>query len=123
MWHADQPPYDGLGYPSNYPDQRTGRRVEGVALDQEDTMTRSSKLSVRSRRAGSYKIQSKIGRLLHAHYSSMVEEPLSSVLRSFVVQLLAIEARKHHSTARAIEVLQLTAAPIGRNSNRTDRLS
>ena len=123
MWHADQPPYDGLGDPRNYPDQRTGRRVECVALDQEDTMTRSSKLSVRRRRAGPRKIQSKIGRLLPAHHSSMVEEPLSSVLRSFVVQLLAIEARKHHSTARAIEVLRLAAAPIGRNSNGTDRRS
>jgi len=120
MWHADQPPYDGLGDPRNYPDQRTGRRVECVALDQEDTMTRSSKLS---RRAGPYRIQSKIGRRLHAHYSSMVEEPLSSVLRNFVVQLLAIEARKHHSAARAIEVVQLAAAPIGRNSNGTDRRS
>jgi len=123
MWHADQPPYDGLGDPRNYPDQRTGRRVECVALDQEDTMTRSSKLSIRSRRAGPYKIQSKIDCRLGAHYSSMVEEPLSSVLRNFVVQLLAIEARKHHSTARAIEVLQLAAAPIGENSNGTGRLS
>ena len=86
-------------------------------------MTRSSKLPVRSRRAGAYKIQSKVGRLLHAHYSSMLEEPVPSELRSFVVQLLATEARKHHSTARAIEVLQLTAAPIGRNSNGTDRRS
>jgi hypothetical protein len=110
-------------YPRNYPDQRTGSRVECVTLDQEATMTRSSKLSVRSRRAGPYNIQSKIGRLLHAHYSSMVEEAVPSELRSFVAQLLAIEARKHHSTARAIEVLQLAAAPIGRNSNGTDRRS
>jgi hypothetical protein len=86
-------------------------------------MTRSSKISVRSRRVGPYKIQSKIGRLLHAHYSSMVEESVPSELRSLVAQLLAIEARKHHSTARAIEVLQLAAAPIGRNSNGTDRRS
>ena len=110
-------------YPRNYPDQRTGRRVECVTLDQEDTMTRLSKLSVRSRRAGVYKIESKIGRLLHAHYSSMVEEAVPSELRSLVAQLLAIEARKHHSTARAIEVLQLAAVPIGRNSNGTDRRS
>jgi hypothetical protein len=123
MWHADQPPYDGLAHPRNYPDQRTSSRVECVTLDQEDTMTRSSKLSVRSRRAGSRKIQNKIGRLLHGHYSSMAEEPVPSELRSLVVQLLAVEARKHHSTARAIEVLQLAAAPIGRNSNGTGRLS
>jgi hypothetical protein len=110
-------------YPRNYPDQRMGRRVECVALDQEDTMARSSKLSVRSWRAGPYKIQSKIDRLLHAHYSSIVEEPLSSVLRSFVVRLSAIEARKHRSPARVMDVLQLTAAPIGRNSNGTDRRS
>jgi hypothetical protein len=84
-------------------------------------MTRSSKLSIRSRRASSYKIQSKIGRLLHAHYSSMMDKSVPGELRSFIVQLLAIEARKHHSTARAIEVLQLAAAPIGRNSNETDR--
>jgi hypothetical protein len=83
-------------------------------------MTRSSKLSVRNRRAGPYKIRSKIGRLLHAHYSSMAEESVPSELRSLVVQLLAVEARKHHSTAAAIEVLQLAAAPIGRNSNGTD---
>jgi len=86
-------------------------------------MTRSSKLSIRSRRPGSCKIQSKVGRLLHAHYSSMAEEAVPSELRSLVVQLLAIEARKHHSTARAIEVLQLAGAPIGRNSNGTDRRS
>jgi hypothetical protein len=108
-------------YPRNYPDQRTGSRVECVTLDQEATMTRSSKLSVRSRCPN--KIQSKIGRLLHGHYSSMVEEAVPSELRSFVAQLLAIEARKHHSTARVIEVLQLAAAPIGRNSDRTDRRS
>ena len=35
--------------------------MECVTLDQEDTMTRSSKLSIRRRRASSYKIQSKIG--------------------------------------------------------------
>ena len=86
-------------------------------------MTRSSKVSVRSRPTGPCKIQSKVGRLLHAHYSSMVEEAVPSELRSLVVHLLAIEARKHHSTARAIEVLQLAAAPIGRNSNGTDRRS
>jgi hypothetical protein len=97
--------------------------VECVTLDQEDTMTRSSKLSVRSRRARPCKIQSKIGRLLHAHYSSVAKEAVPSELRSFVVQLLAIEARKHHSTATAIEVLQLAAAPIGRNTNGTGRLS
>jgi hypothetical protein len=97
--------------------------MECVTLDQEDTMTRASKLSVRSRRAGPCKIQNNIGRLLHAHYSSMAEEAVPSELRSLVVRLLAIEARKHHSTARAIEVLQLAAAPIGRNSNGTGRLS
>ena len=86
-------------------------------------MTRSSKLPVRSRRASPCEIQSKVGRLLLAHYSSMVEEAVPSELRSLVVQLLAIEARKHHSTARAIEVLQLAGAPIGRNSNGTDRRS
>jgi hypothetical protein len=86
-------------------------------------MTRSSKLSIRSRRAGPYKIQSKIDCRLGAHYSSMVEEPVPSELKSLVVQLLAIEARKHRSTARAIEVLQLAAAPIGRSSNGTDRRS
>jgi hypothetical protein len=123
MWHADQPPYDGLAHPRNYPDQRTSSRVECVTLGQEDTMTRSSKLSVRSRRASPCKIQNKIGRLVHAHYSLMAEEPVPSELRSLVVQLLAIEARKLHSTARAIEVLQLAAAPIGRNSNGTDRRS
>jgi hypothetical protein len=123
MWHADQPPYDGLAHPRNYPDQRTSSRVECVTLGQEDTMTRSSKLSTRSRRDSACKIQSKIGRLLHAHYSSMLEEAVPSELKSFVVQLLAMEARKHHSTARAIEVLQLTAAPIGRNPNGTSRRS
>ena len=86
-------------------------------------MTRSSKLSVHRRRAGRYENQSDIGRLLHAHDSSMVDEAVPSELRSLVVQLLAIEARKHHSTARAIEVLQLAAAPIGRNSNGTGRRS
>jgi hypothetical protein len=121
MCHADQPPYDGLAYRRNYPDQRTGQSGGSVTL--EYAMTRSSKLSVRSRRASPYKIQSKIGRLLHAHYSSMVEKPLSSALRSVVVQLVAIEARKHHSAARAIEVVQSAAAPIGRSSNGTDRRS
>jgi hypothetical protein len=58
-------------------------RVKCVTLDQEDTMTRSSKLSIRNRRTGAYKLQSKI------------------------------EARKHYSTARAIEVLQLAGAPNG----------
>jgi hypothetical protein len=91
--------------------------VECVTLDQEDTMTRSGKLAPRSRRAGCYETQSKIGRLLHAHYSSMLEEPVPAELRSLVAQLLAIEAGKHQSTARAIEVLQLVAAPIRRNSN------
>ena len=86
-------------------------------------MTRSNKLSVCSRRAGPYKIRSKIGRLLHARYSSMVEEAVPNELRSLVVQLLAIEARKHHSAARVIEVLQLAVAPIGRNYNGTDRRS
>jgi hypothetical protein len=123
MWHADQPPHDGLAHPRHYLDQRTGSRVECVILDQEDTMTRTSKLSVRSRRAGPCKIQNKIGRLLHAHYSSMAEEPVPSELRSLVVQLSAVEARKHHSTARAIEVLQLAAAPIGRHSDGTDQQS
>jgi hypothetical protein len=97
-----------------------GSRVECVTLDQEDTMTRSSKFSIRSQRAGAYRIQSKIGRLLHAHYSSMLEQTVPIELRNVVAQLLAIEARKHHSTARAIEVLQLAAAPIERNSNGTD---
>jgi hypothetical protein len=86
-------------------------------------MTRSSELLVHSRRAGPRKIQNRFGRLLHAHYSSMAEEAVPSELRSLVVQLLAIEAQKHHSTARAIEVLQLAAAPIGRNSNGMGRLS
>jgi hypothetical protein len=97
--------------------------VECVTLDQEDAMTRSSKLSVRSRRAGPCKIQSKIGRLLYAHYSSVAKEAVPSELRSLVVQLLAIEARKHHPTARAIDIVQLAAAPIGRNANGTDRRS
>jgi hypothetical protein len=123
MWQADQPPYDGLAHPRNYPDQRTRSRVQCVTRDQEAAMTRSGKLSVHSRRAGPCKIQSRIGRLLHAHYSSIAEEAVPSELRSLVVQLLAIEARNHHLTARAIEVLQLAAAPIGRNSNGTGRLS
>jgi hypothetical protein len=99
-----------------------GNRVEYVTLDQEATMTRSRELSVRSRRTSARKIQSKIGRLLRAHYSSMVEEAVPSELRTFVARLLATEAGKYHSTERAIEVLQLAAAPIGRNSDRTDRL-
>ena len=97
-------------------------RAACVTLDQEETMTRSSKLSVRSQCAKAHKMQSKVGRLLHAYYSSMLEQTVPDELRRFVVQLLAIEARKHRSTERAIEVLQLAAAPIGRNSNRTDRL-
>jgi anti-sigma factor NepR-like protein len=94
-----------------------GSRVECVSLDQEDAMTRSSKLSIGSRRTGPYKIRSKIGRLLHAHYSSILEEPVPDELRSLVVQLSAIEARKHHSTERGTEVLQLAAVPIGPSSN------
>jgi hypothetical protein len=97
-------------------------RVECVTLDQEETMTRSSKLSGRSRCANAHNMQSKAGRLLHAYYSSMLEQTAPGELSRLVVQLLAIEARKHDSTERAIEVLQLAAAPIGRNSNRTDRL-
>lgn len=97
-------------------------RVECVTLDQEETMTRSGKLSVRNRCANARNTQSKVGRLLHAYYSSMLEQPASGELRRLVVQLLAIEARKHHSTERALEVLQLAAAPIERNSDRTDRL-
>ena len=85
-------------------------------------MTRSGKLSVRSRCANAHKMQSKVDRLLHAYYSSMLEQPVPGELRSLVVQLLAIEARKHPAAERAIEVLQLATAPIGRNSNRTDRL-
>src|SRR3954469_22243046 len=97
-------------------------RVECATLDQEEAMTRSSKLSIRSRFANPHKMQSKVGRLLHAYYSSMLEQPVPGELRRLVVQLLAIEARKHHSAERAIEVLQLASAPILRNSNRTDRL-
>jgi hypothetical protein len=84
-------------------------------------MTESNKLPVRRRCANAHKMQSKVGRLVHAHYSSMLEQPVPGELRSLLVQLLAIEARKHHSTERAIEVLQLAAAPIGRNSNSPDR--
>jgi hypothetical protein len=83
-------------------------------------MPRSSKLSVRNRCTNAHKAQSKVGRLLQAYYSSILEQPVPGELRRLVVQLLAIEARKHHSTERAIEVLQLAAAPIGRNSKRTD---
>jgi hypothetical protein len=83
-------------------------------------MARSSKLLARSRCANVHKTQCEIGRLLRAYYSSMLKRPVPGELRSLVVQLLAIEARKHHSTERAIEVLQLAAAPIGRNSKRTD---
>jgi hypothetical protein len=117
MWHADRPPYDGLACQRHYPDQQ---QVE--SLDQEETMTRSSKLSVRSRCGNVQKTQTKVGRLLHAYYSSMLEQPVPSELTSLVVQLLAIEARNDHSTEGAIEVLQLAAAPIGRTSNPTDRL-
>jgi hypothetical protein len=95
-------------------------RAECVTLDQEEIMTRLNELSVRSRCANAHKMQSKVGRLLQAYYSSMLEQPVPGELRSLVAQLLAIEARKHHSTERAIEVLQLAAVPIGRNSNRTD---
>jgi hypothetical protein len=97
-------------------------RVECATLDQEKTMTRSSKLSVRSRCANAHNMQRKVGRLVHAYYSSILEQPVPGELRSLIVQLLAIEARKYHSTERAIEVLQPAAAPIGRNSNPTDRL-
>ena len=92
-------------------------RVGCVTLDQEETMTRSSKLSVRSRCGNVQKTQTKVGRLLHAYYSSILEQPLPSELRSLVVELLAIEAHKDRSTDRAMEGLQLATAPIGRNSN------
>jgi hypothetical protein len=85
-------------------------------------MTRSTKLTVRSSCTSAHNMRSKVGRLLHAYYSSMLEQPVPGELRRLVVQLLAIEARKHHSAERAIEVLQLASAPILRNSNRTDRL-
>ncbi len=97
-------------------------RVEWT-LDQEETMTRSSKLSVRNRCANVHKAQSKVDRLLQAYYSSILGQSVPSELRSLVVQLLAIEASKHHSTERAIEVLQLAAAPIGRDFKGADRLS
>ena len=98
-------------------------RVGCVTLDQEETMTRSSKLSVRSRCTHAHKMLSKVDRLLHAYYSSLLEQPVLGELRSLVVQLLAVEARKQHSTERAIEVLQLHAAPIGRSSDQTERRS
>jgi hypothetical protein len=100
-----------------------GSRVECVNLDQEETMRRSSKLSVRSRCANAHKMQSKVGRLLQAYYSSILEQPVPGELGSLVVQLLPIESRKHHSTEGANEDLQLTEAPTGRNSNRTERSS
>jgi hypothetical protein len=99
-----------------------GSRVECATLDQEETMTRSSKLSVRRRCANAHKMQSKVGRLVHAYYSSLLEQSVPGELRRLVVQLLAVETRKHHSTEQAMEVLQLAAAPIERNSNPTDRL-
>jgi len=40
---------------------------------------------VRSQRAGPLQNPEQIGRLLHAHYSSMAEESVPSELRSFVV--------------------------------------
>ena len=52
--------------------------MECVALNQDNTMARSSKLSIGSRRAGPCKIQNKIGRLLQAHYSSLLEQPVPS---------------------------------------------
>jgi hypothetical protein len=89
-----------------------------MRADQEETMT--SKLSVRGRCAKLHKLQSKVGRLLHAYYSSLLEQPVPGELRSLVVQLSSIEAGNHHWTKRGIEVSQLFAAPIGRNSNGTD---
>jgi hypothetical protein len=83
----------------------------------------AGRLQIRSRCDRTRKLRSNIGRLLHAYYSSLLDEPVPNELRSFVVQNLATEAGKSHSTARAIEVLQLAAAPIGRKSNRADRPS
>jgi hypothetical protein len=82
-------------------------------------MVRSSKLSIGS----PYKIQNKIGRLLQAYYSSMLEQPVPSELKSLVVQLLAIETREPRSTAQATEMLQLAVAPVGQHPNRKIRSS
>jgi hypothetical protein len=83
-------------------------------------MTRSSKLSIRGIGASHYQTKSRIGRLIQAYRLSLLEESVPSELRNLIGHLLAIEARKSHSTARAIEVLQVAAAPVGSNSNRTD---
>src|SRR3954462_7705011 len=92
-------------------------RVEYVTLerdsDQEEAMT--SNLSVRSRCTKVHKMQSKVGRLLHAYYLSLLEQPVPGEFRSLLLQLSAIEAGNHPSTERAIDELQLPAAPIGRN--------
>jgi hypothetical protein len=95
-------PHDGPACPRYYLIRE--RAVECMNMAQEDTMTRPSKLSICIGRASPRQVQSKIRRLLRAHYSSILEAPVPSELRGFVVQLLAIEAPKHHSTARAIEV-------------------
>jgi hypothetical protein len=68
-------------------------------------------------------MQSKVDRLLQAYYSSILEQPVPGELGSLVAHLLPIESRKHHSTKRANEVLQLAEAPIGRNFNRTEQPS
>ena len=77
-------------------------------------MTVSTKASGRDWRARRHEGRTGIARLLHAHYSSMLEEPVPSEIKSLITQLLAIEARKRASTARAVEVLQLAMSAPAR---------
>ena len=77
-------------------------------------MTISTKTSVRDRGLPRHRARSSIARLLHAHYSLVLDEPMPSEIKNLVAQCLAIEARKDGSTEWAIEVLQIAppAPPI-----------